>query len=278
MREGGHRSPAWLQVAVLVPANLVGALVSFTYFTFVDFLTPPRTDGLAGAIRFFIVGFALLVAIAAVWTTRWTRILNQVDGRWPTSMEARRRALLFPYAIAGIIFCGWALAGLLFGVIRPLMLGMFTVERAARFIFGNTFVAGTATTALTFFMAEHLWRKELPKFFPEGDLSAVPGAFRLRVRTRLLVILLLVGVLPLSVLGVMSYRRAESLPGMDPTAAAQVIWEACSSRSASSRSSAAWPRSGWRWSRPPAWRRRFARSRARCARSRAATSTPAAGS
>jgi len=223
MREGGHRSPAWLQVAVLVPANLVGALVSFTYFTFVDFLTPPRTDGLAGAIRFFIVGFALLVAIAAVWTTRWTRILNQVDGRWPTSMEARRRALLFPYAIAGIIFCGWALAGLLFGVIRPLMLGMFTVERAARFIFGNTFVAGTATTALTFFMAEHLWRKELPKFFPEGDLSAVPGAFRLRVRTRLLVILLLVGVLPLSVLGVMSYRRAESLPGMDPAAAAQVM-------------------------------------------------------
>src|SRR5437667_589072 len=131
MREGGHRSPAWLQVAVLVPANLVGALVSFTYFTFVDFLTPPRTDGLAGAIRFFIVGFALLVAIAAIWTTRWTRILNPVDGRWPTSMEARRRALLFPYAIAGIIFCGWALAGLLFGVIRPLMLGVFTVERAA---------------------------------------------------------------------------------------------------------------------------------------------------
>ena len=223
MRDSGHRSPAWLQVAVLVPANLIGALVSFTYFTFVDHLTPPRTDGLAGAIRFFIVGFVLLVAIASVWTNRWTRILNPVDGRWPTSMEARRRALLLPYAIAGIIFCAWALAGLLFGVIRPLMLGIFTVERAARFIFGNTFVAGTATTALTFFLAEHLWRKELPKFFPEGDLSAVPGAFRLRVRTRLLVIFLLVGVLPLSVLGVMSYRRAESLPGMDPAGAAQVM-------------------------------------------------------
>ena len=36
-------------------------------------------------------------------------------------------------------------------------------------------------------------------------------------------IFLLVGVLPLSVLGVMSYRRAESLPGMDPGAAAQVM-------------------------------------------------------
>src|SRR2546427_2347531 len=221
-RERGYRWPAWLQMAVLVPANLIGALVSFTYFTFVDQLTP-RTDGISGAALFFVVGFALLAAFVSFWADRWSRVLDPVDGRWPTSMEARRRALLVPYALAGIVFCSWALAGLLFGVIRPLMLGVFTVERALRFIFGNTFIAGTATTALTFFLAEHFWRKELPKFFPEGDLSAVPGAFRLRVRTRLLVILLLGGVLPLSVLGVMSYRRAESLPGMDPAAAAQVM-------------------------------------------------------
>ena len=222
MRERGYRWPAWLQMAVLVPANLIGALVSFTYFTFVDQLTP-RTDGISGAALFFVVGFALLAAFVSFWADRWSRVLDPVDGRWPTSMEARRRALLLPYALAGIVFCGWALAGLLFGVIRPLMLGVFTVERALRFIFGNTFIAGTATTALTFFLAEHFWRKELPKFFPEGDLSAVPGTFRLRVRTRLMVIFLLVGVLPLSVLGVMSYRRAESLPGMDPAAAAQVM-------------------------------------------------------
>jgi adenylate cyclase len=223
MRGGDHRWTAWLQVAVLVPANLVGALVSFTYFAFVDPLAPPRTDEIGGAVRFFAVGFTLLSVIVAVWSDRWSRVLNPVDGRYPTSMEARRRALLLPYALAGIVFCAWAIAGLLFGVIRPLMIGMFTMERAIRFIFGNTFVAGSATTALTFLLAEHLWRKELPKYFPDGDLSAVPGAFRLRVRTRLLVIFLLVGVLPLSVLGMMSYRRAESLPGMDQVAAAQVM-------------------------------------------------------
>jgi adenylate cyclase len=223
MRGGDHRWTAWLQVAVLVPANLVGALVSFTYFAFVDPLAPPRTYEIGGAVRFFAVGFTLLSVGVAVWSDRWSRVLNPVDGRYPTSIDARRRALLLPYALAGIVFCAWALAGLLFGVIRPLMIGMFTMERAIRFIFGNTFVAGSATTALTFLLAEHLWRKELPKYFPDGDLSAVPGAFRLRVRTRLLVIFLLVGVLPLSVLGMMSYRRAESLPGMDPVAAAQVM-------------------------------------------------------
>jgi adenylate cyclase len=217
------RWTGWLQMAVAVPANLIGALVSFTYFTFVDHLAPHRPGMLSGAIGFFVVGFALLAVFVSVWADRYARILDPVDGRWPTSVEARRRALLLPYAIAGIIFCGWALAGVLFGVIRPLMLGTFTMERAIRFIFGNTFVAGTATTALAFFLTEHLWRKQLPRFFPEGDLSAVPGAFRLRVRTRLLAIFLLVGVLPLSVLGVMSYRRAESLPGMSPEAAAEVI-------------------------------------------------------
>jgi adenylate cyclase len=225
MRDRRQRWTAWLQRTVFLPPNLIGAVLSFTYFTFVDPLTPLRVDAdaLPDAIGFFIVGFAVLTTIVAVWADRWSRVLNSVDGRRPTSMEARRHALLFPYAIAGITFSGWVLAGLLFGVIRPLMLGVFTVERAARFIFGTTFIAGTAATALTFFLIEHLWRKELPKFFPEGDLSAVPGTFRLRVRTRLLVIFLLVGVLPLLVLGVMSYRRAESLPGMDPAAAAQVM-------------------------------------------------------
>jgi adenylate cyclase len=219
----GRRWTSWLQIAVLVPANLIGAVVSFTYFSFVDQLAPPRSYEFSGAVRFFVLGFALLAAMVWIWADRWSRILDPVDGRWPTSLEARRRALLLPYALAGIVFCAWALAGLLFGVIRPLMIGLFTMERAIRFIFGNTLVAGTATTALTFLLAERLWRKELPKYFPDGNLSAVPGAFRLRVRTRLLVILLLVGVLPLTVLGVMSYRRAESLPGMDPTAAAQVM-------------------------------------------------------
>ena len=180
-------------MVVLALTNLIGALVSFTYFTFVDYTMPPHAGRLSGAIGFFVVGFIVLAAIVMVWADRWARVLNPVDGRWPTSVEARRRALLLPYALAGMIFGSWVLSGLVFGVIRPLMVGTFTVDRALRFIFGNTFIAGTATTAVTFLVVEHLWRKELPKFFPEGDLSAVPRVFRLRVRTRLLVIFLLGG-------------------------------------------------------------------------------------
>ncbi|PYM75947.1 MAG: hypothetical protein DME03_10050, partial [Candidatus Rokuibacteriota bacterium] len=122
MRAGDRGWTAWLQMAVLVPANLIGAIVSFTYFTFVDQLAPTQPGDLAGAIVFFLVGFAVLVGLVSISASRWSRVLDPVDGRGPISTEARRRALLLPYALAGIVFGAWALAGLLFGVIRPLMI------------------------------------------------------------------------------------------------------------------------------------------------------------
>ena len=225
MRDGATQSTLRRQFfAVLVPANLLGALVSFAYFTFIDSMAPTAAEAsLRGSVAFFIVGFSALTAMVYVSIRRWARALEPVEDRKPTSAEARRRALLLPYALAGITFGAWALAGILWGVVRPWSLGALTPERALRFIFGTTLVAGTATTALVFLITEQLWRKELPGFFPDGDPSAVPGVFRLRVRTRLLVVFLLVGLVPLSVLGMMSYRRAASLPGLDPASAASVV-------------------------------------------------------
>src|SRR5262245_17953913 len=114
MRAGDARWTAWLQMVVLVPANLIGAVGAFTYFNFVDPLAPGRDDVLAGSVLFFLFGFALLSGLVSVWANRWSRVLDPVDGRVPTSTEARRRALLLPYALAGIVFIAWALAGLLF--------------------------------------------------------------------------------------------------------------------------------------------------------------------
>src|SRR5215468_2328547 len=60
MRAGDRRWTAWLQMTVLVPANLIGAIVSFTYFNFVDRLAPGRDEVLAGSVLFFLFGFGLL--------------------------------------------------------------------------------------------------------------------------------------------------------------------------------------------------------------------------
>jgi HAMP domain-containing protein len=122
-----------------------------------------------------------------------------------------------------ITACGWAMAGLIWGVFEPLVQGRFVPTQALRQIFGITFVAGPVSTAFVFFATERLWRKELPTFFPEGDVSTVTGVVRLRVRTRLLVIFLMLGTVPLSLLGVMAYRRALALLESDPAAAARLV-------------------------------------------------------
>jgi class 3 adenylate cyclase len=63
----------------------------------------------------------------------------------------------------------------------------------------------------------------LPLFFPEGAPSRVAGAPRLPVRARLLLVFLMVGVLPLSVLGLVAYTRAVALVGVPPIAAGELV-------------------------------------------------------
>src|SRR5712691_11321385 len=65
----------------------------------------------------------------------------------------------------------------------------------------------------------------MPHFFPRGDVSSVPRAMRLTVRTRLLVVFLLISVIPLAVLGETAYARALSLTGADAAAASRLVAE-----------------------------------------------------
>lgn len=216
----------WKLSAATLPANLAGALLAFAYFTFIDYLALPRSESLsAGALGFFVVGFGLLVATGTAWLRRWARALSGPADDPPAGvpLETRRRALLFPYAVAAITACGWTLAGLMWGVVWPLLAGHFSVGRALRQLFGITVVSGLVTTAFVFFVIERLWRRELPAFFPDGDVSAVPGVVRLRVRTRLVVIFLMLGIVPLALLGVMAYRRAQALLAADPAGAAGIL-------------------------------------------------------
>jgi adenylate cyclase len=135
----------------------------------------------------------------------------------------RRRAIMVPYVFAALSLAGWVMAGLIWGFLYPVLWGIFSPGRSLRSLFGITCVAGTVTAALVFFAVEHQWRRVLPTFFPGGDLSAVPGVLRLRVRTRLLVIFVMLSVIPLSLLGVLAYTRAAALPGVAPEAAPRII-------------------------------------------------------
>ncbi len=209
---------------LLLIGNLLGALLDFFYFQFIDASAPPVDRRLPrDLLVYFISVFGLAVGIGLVVSRRWRRplrdwIAGSAQGE-VTEAIVRRRALILPYAMAAVSLAGWTLAGVAFGVVRPWVLGTFSIGNAIRQIFGITVVGGSVTTAFVFFSVEHVWRRRLPLYFPRGDLSATRDVVRVNVRARLMVIFLLVSVLPLSLLGVMAYTRAGGLVGTDPALA-----------------------------------------------------------
>lgn len=212
---------------IVVAGNLGGALLTFAYFRFVD---PTVNQGVAalGAAEsvFFALSFGVLWTIWRAIAARWMQPVTYGAPADPEAAaldeRARRRALLAPAFFAALSFCGWVVAAFVWGVLWPLLSGGFELGRALRQIFAITFVAGSFVTAIVFFGSEHVWRSELPRFFPRGDLSAarVP---RLRVRTRMMVVFLLLSLMPLAMLAVAALTRANALLGADAEAAAGIV-------------------------------------------------------
>ncbi len=211
-------------VRLLLFGNLGGAVLTFVYFREVD----PIAGGIrlgGGEIAFFALGFSLLSVVAWIASARWMRPIAQAGLELPTRVAdsmVRRRVLLTPAFMALLTFTGWAAAGLLWGVLWPLLAERFELEAALRQLFGITFVSGIFVAAGMFFGVERIWRAELPRFFPAGDLSAarVP---RLSVRPRMLAVLLIVTLLPMAVLAVAALTRAQALLQADAATSTAII-------------------------------------------------------
>ena len=218
---------SWVTLRILGIGNLLGAVVSFFYFRFVD-SSAAELPGVGGLeIGFSVVAFAMLIFIGYRFSRRWAAPLTSWTGPDgvpdATVAMVRRRALLFPYVLAGVSVVGWLLASVLWGVVWPLLAGTLAPHRIARAFFGNTVIAGGVTCTFIFFSVEHYWRRRLPGFFPDGDLSSVRNAPRFSVRARLLAIFFMVSLVPLSVLAMLAYTRALALVGADPAAAAEAV-------------------------------------------------------
>ncbi|HYB43516.1 MAG TPA: adenylate/guanylate cyclase domain-containing protein, partial [Candidatus Methylomirabilis sp.] len=221
---GDRVTPRLLQLQLV--GNLIGAVLAFSYFRFVDFHPPIEDRPLSTDVAYFVVGTAFLL-VAGVWAgLRLSRPLRaaRAAGRAASPAEAvRRRALALPYWLAGVTGMGWVLAGILWGVILPAVEGSLSAGGAARRLFGIAIVGGSTTAAFIFFSAERVWRSQLPELFPEGDLRAVAGVPRLPVRARLLTVFLMISLLPMALLSVLAFNRASQMRGADPAVASAVI-------------------------------------------------------
>jgi adenylate cyclase len=201
--------------------NLVGAVLAFLYFRVID---PSSSDpGVTwGDIAFFVCAMTLLIGFGIALGLRLNAPLMHPERHDPR--EVRRVALAFPYVMTAIAALGWILAGVIFGVLWPWMTGILSLRGAVRNVFGVTVIGGGVTAAFVFLSAERFWRDELRTFFPEGDLAAVTGVPRLRVRIRLLAVFVLTSVVPLLLLAVVAYRRT-TLVAADPQRAGALLTE-----------------------------------------------------
>jgi adenylate cyclase len=203
--------------------NLAGGLLMFFYFRFIDTAASATPVG-RGELIFFAIAFTAIAGAGRLIVGAQIRPLLQAlarDERPPLGL--RRRALAYPWIVAGVTAAGWVVAGLTWGVVHPFLMGTLNPRLAVRVVFGIIGVGGTVVTALMFFAAEHQWRVALPKFFPEGDVSAVRDVPRLSVRARLLIMFVLAGVVPLVLLGVLAATRAAAVLEADPTTASDLV-------------------------------------------------------
>jgi adenylate cyclase len=213
-------------LATALAGNLGGALLTFAYFRFLD--PAALNDGAPlrnTELGYFLAAFAVLFLMGRVAARRWTKPVMLLEGPLPNDVASnglRRRALLVPAFTALISFAGWAGAALVWGVGWPLMAGGFSPGAALRQVFGTVFVAGLMVAVFVFLASERLWRERLPMLFPNGDLAGT-GAARLRVRTRLIVLFLLMSILPMTVLSVATLVRASAMRIADAETAELIL-------------------------------------------------------
>jgi len=182
--------------------------------------------------------FPILVAIASVSMRIWQKDLNRyVDLRSQGKKiqnelleKAQRKILDIPFISAMLSFFNWFLAAItmsIFSMSADAKIFEVADQESMAFgligglrVFVGCIIGGIVVAAIIFFIAEATCRRVWPNFFPRGGLAKTQGVFRIKLRTRMLLIFILASILPLILMGVLSYNKARMMLVMDP---AQVI-------------------------------------------------------
>jgi sigma-B regulation protein RsbU (phosphoserine phosphatase) len=193
-------------------ANLVGVAFAQGVSTWVERPLPdfvwknPLMDLLE--IFFSPMAFAFIAVATFIYERPLHRYVDALFERrpiaGPLAEKARRRLLNEPYMTMALDLSMWGLAALLYGlVLWQAEAGAIPVRRAVY----NSLSIGFITITVAFFLQEHVLQNYLaPHFFPDGGLSAVPGARRIRIGTRLAALLLASNLLPLLSLLLLYWR------------------------------------------------------------------------
>jgi len=223
---------------LIIAGNSIGAILTRLYLlilyqpSYVRHDIPPYYD-----ILFFIIGSSALILffVGIMWRS-FTPLyqvakdevsIDNMDG--VSAQILKRKAIQLPIYIAVVSFLVWILAGFIFSLLHPaisqILYGVPSPDltRCLKQFFGITFVGGSITALFLYFTIERYWRRSIPKFFPEGDLSHVKDAFKLHVHDRLYITFVAISLVPLPLLGIVAYTKAQALHKADAIVRAQLL-------------------------------------------------------
>jgi len=216
----------WRKLTILqIFANLAGAGIVTSYFMF--FETDLKVQQVTNDLIVIGIMFVGLVIIATIFLRSWQKDLTHFanlkmqkqDVDSDLQKRAQRKILNLPYVSSMTSLFNWFLAANIMSIYFSLVpdenfLAEF-LNRGSRTFIG-VIIAGIVTCAIVFFTVEIHCRKILPYFFPEGGLMKTPGAFRLKLRIRMLIIFGLASLLPIILMAVLSYNKAKMMLILEP--------------------------------------------------------------
>jgi class 3 adenylate cyclase len=213
----------------IIPANVVGAVTVYFYYNYVDPLGGgPPPDPTHAALVFLIVVIPL-VALNWWLGSRWVHPLRMWRRRIRAGTDPadvphaiRRRALNAALANAILSLSAWSIAGVTYLVYLLLIQGVPLIE-ALRIFVGIVMVGGPTTSAMAFLVSEYHWRREIPLFYPDGELER-EGVVRVPIIVRLTATFFLTSVMPLLVM-LTTVLSLEIRAGAELSGTVRHVWE-----------------------------------------------------
>ena len=204
----------WLVVcfALTFLMNVMGAIVTFTYFNIIEYrLYPVATGGVRFTMTSVLVVLTLIILVMNVlraWSLRflWRESNLDLDAFEPEQVETLRKELMnLPLRLGVYSLVGWLTAGVVFGLI-----GVYSDpfpginwDFGLRVFFGIAFVGAPFTVISIYFILEWYLRNQVARYFPARLLTGLPRAIRVSVLPKLIVVSLLIGTVPVSVISYM---------------------------------------------------------------------------
>jgi sigma-B regulation protein RsbU (phosphoserine phosphatase) len=130
-------------------------------------------------------------------------------------LKARRRLLNEPFFLMALNLIGWIGAAVVYYVLAR---GLILQPELATQLIVNSLLTAVISVLATFFLLQYCIQSWLaPVLFPEGGLSRVSGALRIKISTRLAALIAAACLAPLFIIGVTLYGAGrQRLYGIHP--------------------------------------------------------------